>query len=412
MKQPDTRNTTLDVLAVILDVKLLLENSAVFQSQVVDQLRALNNLGYAVGVVAVIRDTTVFERTVGQRLAAAGVEVNAVRDRGFFRNLFAVAAVLRQRRRAGPVRTGYVRGIWGALAIAAANPWRPLPYVYDVRGALLDEVRARGRSGLKSRLYSGLEGWGIRRAARVSAVSRPLAEIVAARCGVDDVSVVPCCIDVDSIHVPIEVATDRRRTLGFDESATVVAYSGGLSSYQQIPAMLDLWRRLLDRPDLRFLLLTNDDPQATPALVGDLNDFGDRLVHRSLPRDQVPAVLAAADVGFMLRDGRELNRVASPVKFAEYLSAGLAVVASPSTGDVSGLILEHDVGTLVSPDAVAEGLERVRGLIARVTQDRNSFRRRGEELARARFDWSAHSATFEHFYGTPAAQAWAAGTGP
>jgi glycosyltransferase involved in cell wall biosynthesis len=390
-----------DVLAVILDVALMLENSAVFQSQVVDQLVALRRLGYEVGVLAVSRDPAAFERTAGERLRATDVQVFLVRDRGFARNLVAMAAALRKLRRTHAIGVAYVRGVWGPLVLALARSFRRIRYVYDVRGALADETGAVGRARIKQRIYSALERWSIERATRVSAVTHALAQNISHVHRIPAVEVVPCCVNLDDMTVSPPISAARRRELGYAQSDIVLLYSGGLSHYQQVPAMLALWRRLRDEQDVRFLMLTNDDPHSAPAVVGDLRDFGDRLRHLSLPRSQIAATLAAADVGFMLRDARELNRVASPVKFAEYLAAGLAIVASPGTGDASELIVQRRLGALVDPARLDEGEQQVRALLRMLRAEREQQRSRARALAAERYDWHAHRSAFQRLYGLP-----------
>jgi len=146
-------------------------------------------------------------------------------------------------------------------------------------------------------------------------------------------------------------------------------------------------------------LLTNEDPHRVPLVVGDLGDFQGRLVHQSLPRAMVAATLAAADIGFMLRDSRELNRVASPVKFPEYLAAGLAIVASPGTGDASALVTQHQVGTLVNPSEIDQGVFEVKKLIAAWRSDTTGYKKRARSLVSAYYDWMAHAPTFHRLYG-------------
>lgn len=388
-----------DVLAVLLDVALMLENSAVFQSQVGDQLVALRRLGYTVGILAAFRDAQTFDRVAGDRLRAAGVQVWLVRDRGLLRNLIAMSASLRRLQRTQPAGAAYVRGVWGAIVIALAGQRGRLPYTYDVRGALADETSASGRAGIKRRIYAALERWSIRHAARVCAVTRALADVVARAHAVDPVHVVPCCVDVAAMSVAAESARDWRRKAGYADTDLVLVYSGGLSHYQQVPAMLELWRRLRDDPRVRFLLLTNDDPHSLPAVVGELSEFGSRLHRMSLRREEVPLALAAADAGFMLRDTRELNRVASPVKFAEYLAAGLAVVASPGTGDASALIERHGLGTLVDPQRLEHGEAQLRALLQALAAEREAIRTRARQLALQSYDWQAHRRTFQTLYG-------------
>jgi glycosyltransferase involved in cell wall biosynthesis len=389
----------ISVMAVFLDVGFLLENTAVFQSQVADQLIALCSMGYSTGMVAVSRDAPTFERTVGSRLREAGVEIYLVPDGRFYQCLWEMTRTLRRVARTRKVTRAYVRGIWGAVVVMLAGLGQRIPYVYDVRGDLHDEMMASGTHYFKRVIYGSMERWSIRNARKVSAVTRALSEIVSRSHRLDGVSVVPCCVDVSAMTSSSEQAIRRRIALGFLERECVVCYSGGLSHYQQVPAMLAIWRQLCAEADLRFLLLTNEDPHRAPMMVGDLRDFGDRLLHLSLPRAEVATTLAAADIGFMLRDSRELNRVASPVKFPEYLAAGLAVVGSPGTGDASGLIVDHDVGVLVDPSDIGRSVVGVRTLIARWRIDMGGYKRRARILAASHFDWRAHASTFQELYG-------------
>jgi glycosyltransferase involved in cell wall biosynthesis len=389
-----------DVLAIIIDVALTLENSAVFQSQVADQLLALRALGYRVGLLAVSREAQVFEQVVGRRLRDAGVELFLVPDRGFARNLLAMAASLRSVRRLRAIGMAYARGVWGPVVLALGAAWS-VSYVYDVRGALADETKASGRVRLKQHVYAALERWAIRGATRVTAVTRALADVVARAHSINQVEVVPCCVDIAAVTVDPAAACSRRSELGYSATDVVLVYSGGLSHYQQVPAMLALWRRLRDEHDVKFLLLTNEDPHSVPAVVGDLGDFQGRLRHLSLPRAHVPVTLAAGDIGFMLRDARELNRVASPVKFAEYLAAGLAVVASPGTGDASELIERRQLGTLVDPAQLERDETRVRHLLQALRGEREAMRQRARALAAEHYDWQAHREAFRRLYGSP-----------
>lgn len=396
-----TDNKRLDVLAVFLDIGFHLESTSVFQSQVGDQLIALQRQGYRVGLLAVVNDQARFDRVLGDRLEAAGVEVFAVPERGFARNLVNMAATLRQLARARAIGHAYVRGIWGAVIIALAGLRGRLPYVFDVRGDLGDELVAGGSPAYKRAIYLAIERWSIRGATQVSAVTNALANVVSSGHGGRNVAVVPCCIDADAMTAPPDLAAARREELGYRPGDVVLVYAGGLSHYQQVPAMLAMWRRLRDEPQLYFLLLTNDDPHKSTAVVGDLGDFGGRLRHLSLPRAQVPTTLGAADIGFMLRDSRLLNRVASPVKFPEYLCAGLSIVGSPGTGDASALIERHDLGVLADPDDVDRGVAAIRALIAMRRSAPEDCRARARDVVQRVYDWRAQSATFAQLYGSP-----------
>ena len=84
-----------DILFLILDVVLTIENSTVFQAQVVDQVVALRKLGYTVAVLCASKDRAKFEFAAGNKLEEYQVPVHLVSDLGLFKNIFSFAAALK-----------------------------------------------------------------------------------------------------------------------------------------------------------------------------------------------------------------------------------------------------------------------------------------------------------------------------
>ena len=389
---------TIDVIGVLLDRGLNLENSAVFQAQFAGQFIALADLGYRTAILVSINDRKLFLDVVGASLDAAGVEVMAIPERGFFRNFLSMILFLRRLRRERDVSKAYVRGLWGALVLRLAHPFFAIPYVYDVRGDIEDETMAASGSRIKRKIYSMLSRFGLDGACHITAVSTKLASQLTRDFLIKDLPTIPSCVDVASFTAASQ-RTEKRKELGVAEGEVLLVYSGGLSHYQQVPVMISLWKTLLNVPETKFLLLTNEDPHSRPDIVGDLTEFGDRLTNRTISREEVPGMLSAADIGFLLRDDRWLNQVASPVKFAEYLAAGLTVVSSPSLGDVSDIIKERDLGILITPKYCEENLQQIQKLIATLRTDRDHFRGRAVMAAEQVFDWKAQASAFSRLYG-------------
>ncbi|MEX2153548.1 MAG: glycosyltransferase [Gemmatimonadaceae bacterium] len=394
--------TRLDVLAVLLDKEFMLENAPVLQTQIGEQILAQVRAGIRVGLLTTYVDIDRFESTIGRTLRDAGVHIALIKHGRLTTNIVRMAVALRRLTKHVVVRRAYARGIWGPIIVRVSG--RSIPFVYDVRGALADETRGSRSAGWKAAIFAALESWCVRKAERVTAVSRALADDVARRRGRSDVTVIPSSIRVGPLAADTTAAAAIRGALGVPPDAVLCVYSGGLDYYQQIPQMLELWQHLMSDQAIRFLLLTNDAPNTRH---GDpftrVRAIGDRLTHRSLARADVPAYLAASDVGFMLRESRFLNRAASPVKFAEYLAAGLAVAASPGIGDISDLITSHRIGALVNTADIREGLDNVRQLMELVRSDREGIRQRAHALACTRYDWDAHAPVFRGMYLEPGA---------
>lgn len=76
--------------------------------------------------------------------------------------------------------------------------------------------------------------------------------------------------------------------------------------------------------------------------------FPDQVSNKWLKHHEVQKVLAACDYGILFRENSVTNQVASPTKFAEYLSAGLPVIISENLGDYTEFVLAEKCGMVVS----------------------------------------------------------------
>jgi hypothetical protein len=78
-----------------------------------------------------------------------------------------------------------------------------------------------------------------------------------------------------------------------------------------------------------FLVLTTALDEAKKVISDTKN-----VILKKVPFTQVNQYLNAADVGMILREQNDLNRAASPTKFAEYALTGLSVCFSKEIGDL------------------------------------------------------------------------------
>ena len=71
-------------------------------------------------------------------------------------------------------------------------------------------------------------------------------------------------------------------------------------------------------------------------------------------------LLAGADYGFLLRKDDPVNKVSSPTKFAEYISAGLNIIMTDCIGDFSDYAFINQMG-IVLPSNLLDDLEAIDG---------------------------------------------------
>lgn len=165
-------------------------------------------------------------------------------------------------------------------------------------------------------------------------------------CDTSKTSVVPCSVDTAPFISVIGCRDRIRSELGL-ENKLVLGYCGALQRYQMPREGIQLFKRILAvEPRAHYLIITRE----TEAILSLCNEAGvptDSRTILSLDHKDVPQYLSAADAGLLLREKCAVNRVASPVKFAEYMAAGLPVVLSSEIGDYSDLVMRHKIGVVL-----------------------------------------------------------------
>ncbi len=105
------------------------------------------------------------------------------------------------------------------------------------------------------------------------------------------------------------------------------------------------------------MLFLTHEPDLVKRMIKDQIRPGDLRVIR-VPHGEVAGYLCAADVGILLREKTLTNRVASPIKFSEYMCCGLPCIISSHIGDTgeilrngnAGIILDSDLDFASSPE--------------------------------------------------------------
>ncbi len=162
--------------------------------------------------------------------------------------------------------------------------------------------------------------------------------------------VIPCTLN--SRAFPSAPSPERMRLarakMGLTDGDILLIYSGSAAGWQS----LELADRLLlplmeEHPHLHVLFLVKSMPAMEAA-----KKYPGRVSSKWLKPAEVAATLEAGDYGWLVREESTTNKVASPVKFAEYLAAGLAVIISPGLGDYPAFVREHHAGMIADGQAL------------------------------------------------------------
>jgi glycosyltransferase involved in cell wall biosynthesis len=163
------------------------------------------------------------------------------------------------------------------------------------------------------------------------------------------ITVIPCCVDLDLFGANAPTARDTtRKRLGIDGQAHVLLYVGSVGGAYLMAEMFRLFRAYRAmRPDARFLFVSAHDRVAIERLAAAQGVDARELVVVAASRDEVPALIAAADVGVSFILATYSAMASCPTKFGEMLAMGVPVIANAGVGDIAEIISETGAGAVV-----------------------------------------------------------------
>jgi hypothetical protein len=157
--------------------------------------------------------------------------------------------------------------------------------------------------------------------------------------------VIPCTLAshfLDQLPT-IQSIASAKKAMGFEAEDILVVYSGSSAGWQSFAGVERFLASLLDEQEqVKILFLAKELPEtmkSTPV-------FRNRLIQMWVKPSEVRSFLCLCDYGLIIREESTTNRVASPVKFAEYLSCGLHVLISEHIGDYTRFVEQNSCGTI------------------------------------------------------------------
>ncbi len=166
---------------------------------------------------------------------------------------------------------------------------------------------------------------------------------------------------------------------------TIVLYAGLHGYAQGLDQLLEAAMALRDLDGLAIVLV-GDGPEKQD-LVRRAKELGLTNVRfvAPAPREQMPAILASADIALVPLKERLVGAV--PSKLYEAMGAGLPIVLMAG-GEADDIIASSGAGLVVQPGDVA-GLAMAVRRLATNPEERQMMAARGREAASARFDRTA-----------------------
>lgn len=355
--------------------------SGVYWSQVTDVVEHLNTLGAGkVRLVALVsgRDFLKTRRAIKAHSPSAMVLPMVPTMKRWKKNTAILAGICRMLKPSGIICRGPF-ATWMALRMRDRGLAKKV--CFDGRGAYAaewEEYRIIDDDALIAQ-FRPLENEAVKKSDFRLAVSNALVMHWRERYGYagEEHVVIPCTLGT------APGATLPRTGVG---QHVRLVYSGSTAGWQSFDLLKRLLTRVLDtQPNVQVLFLSKRDANNSALEAA----YPGRVEVKWLEHAQVPSALAECDYGIMVREMSITNQVASPTKFAEYLSNGLKVISNEGLGDFSALIRSEGLGIVLDGENALPAL-------APVSADE---RTRLVRFARSRFSKEAYEQEYRMLLG-------------
>ncbi len=200
-------------------------------------------------------------------------------------------------------------------------------------------------------------------------------------------ALIPCATRAD-FHPDQERRSTLRREHGLEDKF-VLCYAGSAEKYQLPGAMCRLFKELLPHMPDAFLLIFSHQPAVFERFLRAEGVDSACYKITSVPHSQIFDNLQMGDAGLLLRDDSQVNRVASPTKFAEYCLCGLPVLTTPYVGDFSEYVRQFSLGHHVDLSNL-QADEALLTFLQDVHEHRAEYADRCAGFARQHLTWDVH----------------------
>lgn len=356
------------------------------QSQILPYLTGLAALGHRITVLSCEKPDRLARggKRLAQQCANAGIDWVSLRYHkrppilSSVFDAFALQRTAIRLHRSKQYDIAHCRSYIPARAGLALKRRFGVKLMFDMRGFWPDEKVEGGNWNLSNPLYAAVYRYFKRLESRLLRGADCIVSLTEAgksqlltrpemAGGITPIAVIPCCVDFS--HFPLasgKLRMEARKHLGLGDDEQVLAYLGSLGSWYMLDEMLDFFRVYASRHEhARFLIVTQDDPHPIRDAAVRRGVDPDRLIIRPASREEVPNLIAAADLGIFFIRPVFSKKASSPTKMGEMLAAGLPIIANSGVGDVEQTVDKLESGVVIrefSEESYVSALKRLQSL--------------------------------------------------
>jgi len=237
--------------------------------------------------------------------------------------------------------------------------FKKIKVIYDNRGVYIDEMIAKNKwkkNGLKEIFFRLSENFLERYCDRIVVVSNNFKSHLLSKHKVNISSKISVIANRTMVDMDIDLTQKC-------SSKIILVYSGSYAIWQNSSELKKLFIEALNIFDeVMFKIISYEQDK-----FQNLFSQESKLLHKidivSVEPVKVKEELSKCNCGILLRKNNLINNVSSPLKFAEYLAAGLPVLLSEGVGDTESIIQKHNVGVIIKNNNYIVALKELRELL-------------------------------------------------
>lgn len=243
-----------------------------------------------------------------------------------------------------------------------------IKYIFDFRDFYADGglQRTRGIAWLMYRRFKQLERPMIQNADKVVCLTERAKEVLAGwylpgvANSAQRFQVIPCCADFSHFNLTCLTADDiarGREKARLQRDDFVLLYLGSLGPDYLLPQMMALFRQVLTvRPKACFLFVSNNGKELVESECDAQGVSRERIRFVSADRNEVPSLIAQANLSVVFIKA-DISKVGcSPTKLAELFACNVPVIANTGVGDLDAIIGLQKNGSVIVKEFTDETL--------------------------------------------------------
>jgi colanic acid biosynthesis glycosyl transferase WcaI len=226
------------------------------------------------------------------------------------------------------------------------------PIVLNLQDILPDAAVHVGliRSEKMIRVFQWLEKFAYKTAKKISVIADGFTRNLLEK-GVSSEKIVeiPNWVNIDFIK-PLPKENNYFRRENQLEGKFVVMYSGNIALTQPLEVLIDAAAQLQHVPDIAVVIVGKKEALARLERYCQERDVRNVILRPFQPREKLPEMLAAADVGMVMQKYNVIS-FNMPSKIQVLLASGRAIIASvPATGTAARAIETSGGGIVIPPE--------------------------------------------------------------